>query len=69
LNIYAGFIKKEKIAKEELYKVISPLASGDIDKINMAFEKIGTERLTLIFEHFESKYPYDDLRIVRAMLK
>ena len=38
-------------------------------KIEDSFQKLGTERLKPVFEDLNSEFSYDDLKIVRVLLK
>lgn len=55
-----------KLTKIQIARLVERLDNDDIKKIEKAFEKIGTEKLTPVFEYFNGQYSFDDLKLVRA---
>ena len=60
-------LKDKKIKKKDLEKVLPSKLLKDLPKINEAFNKLKTDKLTPVFEHFKGKYSYDELRLARMM--
>ena len=61
--------KRGKMKEEELLRVLSDKARADLRLIQKAFKDLKTEMLTPIFEHFQGRYSYDDLRFARRLIK
>jgi ATP-dependent exoDNAse (exonuclease V) alpha subunit len=64
-----GHIEKLLELKEsvDLSHTLPP--KKDITVIKKAFKELDTYKLTPVFEHLKGKYPYQDIRIVRASMK
>ncbi|MEI8143572.1 MAG: helix-turn-helix domain-containing protein, partial [Candidatus Berkelbacteria bacterium] len=56
-------IKSKKIISTEISRLISPKLKPEIHKINEAFKKLKTTKLTPIFNFFSGKYSYDEIKI------
>ncbi len=61
-------VKAGKIDKDEVRAILSPDALRDLSKIQAAFRDLDTDRLTPVFEKFNEKYSFDDLRIARMLM-
>lgn len=59
--------KAGKIKKKDLSRILSADALKNLKKIQEAFKKLKTERLTPVFEYFKGKYSYDEIKIIRIM--
>lgn len=57
----------EKVVKDDKNIDVNYLLpeQKDYENIKFAFEKLGKERLKPVYDYFNEKYSYDDLRIVR----
>ena len=60
---------KGKIKPEEFLKLIPPGLVQVLPQIHQIFEKLNTDKLALVFEHFGGKYNYDELRLARLVMK
>ncbi len=54
-----------KIAKEDLARLLTPSLKKSLFKILKAFTELETDKLTPVFEKFDGKYSYDDIRVAR----
>ena len=64
-----GHIEKLQELKEDV-DVSHSLPSKKITTIIIkAFKELDTRKLTPVFEHLKGKYPYQDIRLVRASMK
>lgn len=61
-------IKNNDIEKSDISQIISANISKDISKIQNAFKKLDTDKLKPVFEYFDGKYSYEDLRLVKISL-
>jgi hypothetical protein len=59
--------KVGKIKKKDLSRILSVDALKNLKKIQEAFKKLKTEKLTPVFEYFKGKYSYDEIKIIRIM--
>lgn len=57
-----------KISILDLRREASPKLLQDLEKIQIAFLTIKTDRLTPVYEHFKGKYSYDELKLARMMM-
>ncbi len=68
-----GHIEKlyfeDKISEDEIKKLISEKLAVSLPAIHAAFQELGTDHLSLIFEKFKGQYPYEQLRIARMTFK
>ncbi len=62
-------VEKGKITKASLSRLLDTKLSKAVPVIQKAFKKLDTDKLTPVFENFDGKYSYDDIRIARIMLK
>jgi len=62
-------VEKKKIKREDLIRLASTELKRAMPKIQKAFKDLKTDKLTPVFEHFNGKYSYDDLKLVRMMIK
>lgn len=58
-----------RISQAELERFVSPALHDALPKIHAAFQQLGVERLSPIFEYLDGAYSYDDLRLARALLE
>lgn len=61
-------VEKGKIEKDELMRMVQPDLKHALPKIHKAFKELNTEKLTPVFEHFNARYSYDDLKLARMMM-
>lgn len=61
-------VEEGKITHPALSRIITPNITKILPEVNKAFQKLGVEKLTPVFEHFKGKYSYDDIRIVRMLI-
>lgn len=64
-----GHIEKLQELKEEVDVSHSLPAKKTVAVIIKAFKELDTRKLTPVFEHLKGKYPYQDIRLVRASMK
>ncbi|MBI3633926.1 MAG: helix-turn-helix domain-containing protein [Candidatus Vogelbacteria bacterium] len=57
-----------KIDRDEIRGVLSPDVLRDLAKIHAAFRDLDTNRLTPVYEKFNEKYSFDDLRLARMLI-
>lgn len=69
LSHFENLAMKDKISRDELLRLLSPELADALPDILDAFRESGTDKLTPVFEKFEGKYPYDDLRLARMMME
>ncbi len=62
-------VEKGKISKASLSRLLNAQLSKALPAIQGVFKKLDTNKLTPVFENFDGKYSYDDIRIARIMLK
>ena len=61
-------VEEGKITHPALSRIITPQITKILPEVNKAFQKLGVEKLTPVFEYFGGKYSYDDIRIVRMLI-
>jgi len=59
---------KEKISREDLERLIGPKLLAKIPQINQAFREIDTDKLQPVFEKFNGKYSYNEIRLARLIM-
>ena len=59
---------EKKILNKDIEKLISGKANKDLSEIKKEFKKSEDWKLTPVFEKFEGKYSFEDLRLVRMLL-
>lgn len=57
-----------KIKRSELSRIIPPDLLPDLTKIQAVFKKLDTHKLSPVFDYFQGRYQYDDLRLVRMTM-
>ena len=57
-----------KLSLNEFRQLASPRLVESLPKIDAAFQKLGTERLSPVFEKLGGAYSYNDLRLARIIL-
>lgn len=55
------------ITNGELISIVTPALAKNLNKIYKVFGKMGTDKLTPIFEHFKGEYSYSDLKLCRVL--
>ncbi len=55
------------ITNGELISVVPPFLAKGLTKIYKAFDKLGTDKLSPVFEYLKGEYPYDDLKLCRIL--
>ena len=61
-------ILKEKINRSDLSRILTPSLKNSLPKIQTVFRELNTDKLSPVFEKFNGKYSYDELRIARLMI-
>ncbi len=69
LNHIENLVSKGKINKKDLLRIFPANMIGDLFKIKTVFKKIGIVKLSPVYEYFNGKYSYDDLKLVRMMIE
>jgi hypothetical protein len=64
-----GHVEKLLELKEKVELTHTLPVKKDVAVIKKAFKELDTQKLTPVFEYLKGKYPYQDIRIVRASLK
>ena len=59
---------QSKLSPDELKRIIPKNLSKDLAKIHKTFEETGGEKLSPVFNKFNGKYSYHELRLARLML-
>jgi ATP-dependent exoDNAse (exonuclease V) alpha subunit len=62
-------VEKGKIKREDLMRIIPAHLTHSLLKIHSAFKDLDTEKLTPIFDHFNGRYSYDELKLARMLLE
>lgn len=60
--------EKGLVSDDALAYLITPKLKKSLPEIHRAFTKLETTRLTPVFEFFDEKYSYDELRLARLFL-
>jgi len=58
-----------KIGRSELVRALPLNLFRVLPEIHAAFKALDTNKLTPVFEYFDGKYPYDELKLARMMIK
>lgn len=58
---------KEAIQKSDIVKMLSPALKRALPKINAAFKRHGTERLTPVHHELKGVYSFDDIKLARLL--
>ena len=58
-----------RIGRTQVERIVPAHLKKALPKIHTAFEELGTERLTPVFEKLRGAYSYDDLRLARMLMK
>jgi len=64
-----SLVNSGKIDKDDLARVVSPKLLPELTEIQDAFKNLDTDKLSPVFEHFQGKYSYDDIRLAMMMKK
>lgn len=57
-----------KIVFPELNRILTPKIKKIIPIISRAFKALSTDKLKPVFDYFDGKYSYDDIRVVRLVI-
>ncbi len=55
--------------KKDFEYLLSPKVKADLSKIHSAFRALDTTKLTPVYEKFDEKYSFDDLRLARMFIE
>lgn len=69
LSHIEALISRDRIKPSEFEKYIEPRLKKELPVIMREFEKLDTDKLSLVREAFGEKYSYDDLRVARMMME
>jgi len=61
-------VLKGKINRVDLSRILTSSLANSLSKIHSAFRELNTDRLSPVFNKFNGKYLYDELRIARLLL-
>ncbi len=61
-------IEDGKIVYPDMNRLITKEIKKSMPEIIKAFKKLDTDKLSPLFEHFDGKYSYDDIRVVRMLM-
>lgn len=59
---------RDRVSEKQIRALMSPSLEKAMPKIHEAFEKLGTERLSPVYEELREYYTYDDLRLTRLLM-
>jgi len=59
---------KGKIKQADLSRILTPSLKNSLPKIHSTFRELDTDKLSPVFEKFNGKYSYDELRIARLII-
>lgn len=62
-------VQEKKILKKDLSRIASADLHVALPTIHQAFDALGTDSLSAVFEYLYGKYRYDELRIARLLLE
>jgi len=68
LNHIDKLVRIGKINRIDLSRLISPSLTHSLPQIHDAFRELGTDKLSPVFEKFNGRYSYDELRLARLLL-
>lgn len=61
-------VLKGKINRTNLSRIVTPALKNSLPKIHAVFYELDTDKLSPVFEKFNGKYSYEELRIARILL-
>jgi len=61
-------VLKDKIKQADLSRALTPSLKNSLPKIHATFRELDTDKLSPVFEKFNGKYSYEELRIARMLL-
>lgn len=61
-------VNNGKIKRSELLRIVPPDLLSGLPKIQAVFKKLDTRKLSLVFDYFQGKYSYDDLKLARMLM-
>jgi ATP-dependent DNA helicase PIF1 len=61
-------IEDKKITYPDINRLITKEVKKMMPEVAKAFKKLDTDKLSPVFEHFDGKYSYDDIRVVRMLM-
>ncbi|PIP52988.1 AAA family ATPase [Candidatus Beckwithbacteria bacterium CG23_combo_of_CG06-09_8_20_14_all_34_8] len=59
---------KDKIKRSDLSRILTPTLKDSLVKIHAVFHELDTDKLSPVFEKFNGKFSYEELRIARMLL-
>jgi hypothetical protein len=68
LSHIESLVVEERIAKEDLRRILPPDLARDLPHIHNTFRMLKTDKLGLVFERLNKAYSYDELRLARMLL-
>lgn len=61
-------ILKDKIKRTDLSRILTQSLKNSLPKIHSAFRELDTDKLSPVFEKFNGKFSYEELRIARLFI-
>ncbi len=61
-------ILKGKIKQADLSRILTPSLKNSLPKIHAVFNELNTDKLSPVFEKFNGRYSYEELRIARLLI-
>ena len=61
-------ILKGKIKQADLSRILTPSLKNSLPKIHAVFNELNTDKLSPVFEKFNGRYSYEELRIARMLM-
>ena len=61
-------VLKDKIKRTDLSRILTQSLKNSLPKIHTVFRELNTDKLSPVFEKFNGKYSYEELRIARMTL-
>lgn len=62
-------VNGNKIAKTDIFRTIPASLIQSLPQIQEAFHKLGTEKLSPTFRHFQGMYSFEELKLIRITMK
>jgi ATP-dependent exoDNAse (exonuclease V) alpha subunit len=69
LDHIEALVKNKKIKKDELIETVSPEFFSVVPIIHGVFKSYDSDKLGPVYEFFDGKYSYDELKLARMMMK
>lgn len=68
LSYIEKLVLKDKIKRADLSRILTSSLKNAFAEIHAVFHELNTDKLSPVFEKFNGRYSYEDLRIARIFL-